>query len=168
MVCFLKSAKASHLAQWNALQQKEYANLKIAAEIAEKEFYAVFKERCTELGVTTDKEDFGTHARAAVSGLNKEVKSKVEAKTFDFNTLQVKNMVQFQHALVLNMQTVEGNFSRNIFQDMVNGFADKTKRPAAEITVGAISRKLKRSKTSSQSLIRQTASRSASLISKLP
>jgi len=97
--------------RYNSLAQQELdANHKLAAEKKEKEFYDVFKTRCTQRNVDQNSDDFIVFANAAAKGLNNH------AKTMD---------VMHKNTLIEKIKTASLSFNEKVYTDMVNAYSSQ-------------------------------------------
>lgn len=112
--------------------QLSNAAQKQAADVAEKEFYDVFKKRCTQLNISTNSADFGVYTQAALNNVTRISESKEFLSDLPSQLKDAANLIP------VKMGTMVEGFSKRIYVDMVDGFASQ---PAASITIDGFKQK---------------------------
>jgi len=95
----------------------------IEAERAEQKFYEVFRERCVQLGIQPSNSDFAVYAYAAMNGLTQESQTK-ETSCFKMFCYCCAEEEQNDEVTSVKMGTTILNFSKRVFEDIVNDYAN--------------------------------------------
>ncbi len=114
-------------------EQKQAANYKRAAEVAEADFYKVFKKRCQQLNVNTNDREFGIYTEAAANQV-KKYSASAQLSDYYFDNLDPTTL----GSLHTKIETVIEGFSQKIYYEMIDGYANQ---PIESFTVESFKQK---------------------------